>query len=632
MIRNLFSSLRVRLILFVLLAALPALGLTLYTGLEQRKQAAAEAQADALSLVHFVTGNHELIIENTRGFLIALSHSFSSRYGQLDQCGEVFSHLLETHFPYYSAFYIADLNANILCSMKTGDTPDDLGTCEHYQNLIHAQGFVTSQYHICHNTGKGVIAIGYPVRDKNDQVEGVINVSLDLAWFNQMASDAHMPPGSTLTVIDKNGSILAHYPDPENWVGKLMPENPVMNVILSQKEGTTQGLGTDNQPRLFAFTPIRGTDDSVFVSIGIPENVAFAEVNQTTTRNLILLGIVTILALGAAWFLGEVFVLRQTKTLMTTTERLAAGDLSARTEIAHLPGEIGQLARAFDEMAESLAQREEERSQAERSMKEYAANLERSNRDLQDFANIASHDLQEPLRKIQVFSDLLQMRYSESLDERGQEYLVRMQDAARRMQSLIQDLLTYSRISTRGQPFAAVDLNQVIGEVLSDLVLPIEQSAARVNVEPLATIEADATQMHQLLQNLISNALKFHKHGQPPLVSIRSKILESPGAPGNGSSADQRTCQIEISDNGIGFDDKYLDRIFLPFERLHGHSEYQGTGMGLAICRKIVERHDGSISAQSSPNQGATFIVRLPVRNRQGVEEHEPKTDHHPAG
>jgi signal transduction histidine kinase len=153
-----------------------------------------------------------------------------------------------------------------------------------------------------------------------------------------------------------------------------------------------------------------------------------------------------------------------------------------------------------------------------------------------------------------------------------------------------------------------------------------------VNVEPLATIEADATQMHQLMQNLISNALKFHKEGQPPLVSIRSKILEGPGAPGNGSSADQRTCQIEISDNGIGFDDKYLDRIFLPFERLHGHSEYQGTGMGLAICRKIVERHGGSISAQSSPNQGATFIVRLPVRNRQGVEEHEPKTDHHPAG
>lgn len=632
MFRNFFSSLRVRLILFVLLAALPALGLTLYTGLEQRRQAASEAQADALRLVHFITENHELIIENTRGFLIALSHSFSSRYGQISQCGEVFSHLMETHFPYYSAFYIADLDANILCSMLHGDIPDDLETCEHYQDLIHAEGFVTSQYHICHNTGKGVIAIGYPLRDSNDQVEGVINISLDLAWFNQMASEAHMPPGSTLTVIDKNGTILAHSPDPENWVGKQTPESPIMDVILSQKEGTTQGLGIDRTQRLFAFTPIRNTNDSVFVSIGIPEEVAFAEVIQTTTRNLVLLGVVTVLALAAAWFLGEIFILRQTKTLMNTTERLAAGDLSARTQITHLPGEIGQLARAFDDMAESLAQREAERSQAERAMKEYAADLERSNRDLQDFANIASHDLQEPLRKIQVFSDLLQMRYSEELDERGVEYIKRMQEAARRMQSLIQDLLIYSRISTRSQPIQVVDLRQVANEVLSDLVLQIEQSGAQVNIGSLPVIEADAFQMHQLMQNLLSNAIKFHQQDQPPVVSVNCEIIQPPDNQDNGSAPVRPVCQIKIVDNGIGFDDKYMDRIFLPFERLHGRSEYQGTGMGLAICRKIVERHGGSISAQSSPGNGATFIVNLPVKNWEGDKEHEPKTDHHLVG
>ena len=461
-------------------------------------------------------------------------------------------------------------------------------------------------------------------------MEGVVNVSMDLAWFNQMAAEANMPPGSTLTVIDSNGVILAHYPDPENWIGKLMPESPIKDLILSQNEGTAHGLGSDGEPRLFAFTPISGTDNSAFVSIAIPENVAFAEVNRTTNRNLLLLGLVTVLALAAAWFLGEVFILRQTNTLMTTTERLAAGDLSARTEIAHLPGEIGQLARAFDDMAESLAQREQERSQAERAMKEYAANLERSNRDLQDFANIASHDLQEPLRKIQVFSDLMQMRYSDSLDERGQEYLERMQEAAGRMQSLIQDLLTYSRISTRGQPFEAVDLGQVTSEVLSDLMLQIEQTSAEVNVEPLPTIEADAIQMHQLMQNLISNALKFHKDGQSPIVSIRAEVFAKPDTSGNGSSPDQQICQIEISDNGIGFDDKYLDRIFLPFERLHGRSDYRGTGMGLAICRKIVERHDGSISAKSSPGQGATFIVNLPVHNRQGEEDYGYETDHNP--
>ncbi|ARV58574.1 histidine kinase [Nostocales cyanobacterium HT-58-2] len=234
--------------------------------------------------------------------------------------------------------------------------------------------------------------------------------------------------------------------------------------------------------------------------------------------------------------------------------------------------------------------------------------LIRSNEELQQFAFIASHDLQEPLRKIKTFGERLKAAYGETLTEQGLDYLERMQNATRRMQALIEDLLTLSRVNTRGQPFIPIDLTQVTQEVLSDLEVLIQQSGAYVELGELPIIHADPLQMHQLLQNLISNALKFHRKGELPIVKISSrKFNREDGV---------ELCQIIVEDNGIGFDEKYLDRIFNVFQRLHGRSEYDGTGIGLAICRKIIERHKGSISAQSTPGQGSRFIVTLPMHCR----------------
>jgi PAS domain S-box-containing protein len=263
----------------------------------------------------------------------------------------------------------------------------------------------------------------------------------------------------------------------------------------------------------------------------------------------------------------------------------------------------------------------------ERRVAERTAQLERSNRDLQDFAYVASHDLQEPLRKVQAFGDRLQARYSATLGEDGRDYLGRMQNAAARMSTMITDLLAYSRVTTRGQPFAPVDLGQVAREVVSDLETRIEETGGRVEVGDLPTVTADPTQMRQLLQNLIGNALKFHRESVPPLVKITAQ-LSTAGAPAQtpqqvgasgmpnlfgGVSGQPAEVCIAVTDNGIGFDEKYLDRIFTPFQRLHGRGEYEGSGIGLAICRKIVERHGGTITARSAPGQGATFIVSLRI-------------------
>ena len=182
------------------------------------------------------------------------------------------------------------------------------------------------------------------------------------------------------------------------------------------------------------------------------------------------------------------------------------------------------------------------------------------------------------------------------------------------MHILINDLLTYSRVTTQAQPFVPVNLAELTQQVLSDLEVRIEATSGRVEVGDLPTIYADPTQMRQLMQNLIGNALKFHRPEEPPLVKVNGRILNGNGEGLTGRSSVDGLCELTIEDNGIGFDEKYLDRIFAIFQRLHGRSEYEGTGVGLATCRKIVERHGGSITAKSVPGKGSSFFVVLPVK------------------
>jgi len=236
-------------------------------------------------------------------------------------------------------------------------------------------------------------------------------------------------------------------------------------------------------------------------------------------------------------------------------------------------------------------------------------NLQRSNQELQDFAYVASHDLQEPLRKIQAFGTILQDEYAETLGEGG-DYLVRMRSAAARMSTLIEDLLAFSRVTTHAKEHAEIDLTTIIGEVLEDLEARIGDTHGTVSVGKLPKIHADPMQMRQLFQNLIGNALKFHRPDIPPNVIIESTIIK-PTSNSNG------TYEIRVSDNGVGFDEKYLDRIFAVFQRLHGRDSYEGTGIGLAVCRKIVERHNGEITATSTPGKGSTFIIRLPIKKQE---------------
>lgn len=265
-------------------------------------------------------------------------------------------------------------------------------------------------------------------------------------------------------------------------------------------------------------------------------------------------------------------------------------------------------------LEQQVKQRTQELATANEALTDSNNLLSRSNENLQQFAYIASHDLQEPLRKVQSFGDLLKNQYTDQIGE-GVVYVDRMQGAAARMSTLIRDLLSYSRIHTRRETTAAVSLDDVVKAVMSDLELTIAKCGADIKAGSLPTVPGDASQLGQLFQNLLTNALKFRRNDTQPVIRVTASWISADSLPtGKKPSAGGAPAYhcIEVSDNGIGFDEKYVDRIFQIFQRLHGKSEFDGTGIGLAVCEKVAANHGGFINAQSQAGQGATFSLFLP--------------------
>ncbi|WP_218352829.1 sensor histidine kinase [Alteromonas lipotrueiana] len=260
----------------------------------------------------------------------------------------------------------------------------------------------------------------------------------------------------------------------------------------------------------------------------------------------------------------------------------------------------------------------------------YSDELARSNRELEDFAFVASHDLQEPLRKIRAFGNRIEAGYADVIDERGLDFLNRMLNAAERMSMLISDLLAFSRVSTRGKDFTEVNLNNTVKSVVDDLEIAIEESEATLEIGALPTINADKSQAEQLMLNLLSNALKFSQPNVLPIVKVYSRTSEPEEIASFHNKDEFDWVTICVEDNGIGFEQSFAEKIFAPFQRLHGRGTYKGTGIGLAVCRRIVERHNGLIRAYSEPGSGAKFKIIIPVNaepfanlSSQGVVEND---------
>lgn len=351
------------------------------------------------------------------------------------------------------------------------------------------------------------------------------------------------------------------------------------------------------------------------IVVKVDASEVFAPLDEYLRGAAVALIVVTLAAGLGSWIVTRP-IAERIRNVSEASAAIAAGDWS-RTVPDDRNDELGDLAENFNTMTRELllltgrlANTNLEVEEKNRQLEAVAEQLRRSNRELQEFAFVASHDLQEPLRKIRAFSDLITARLGESLDDKSADYLGRMVGAAERMQTLINDLLAFSRLTSQAQPFQAVDLTQVVREVVDDLDLVVAETGGKVVVGELPVIDAEPVQMRQLFQNLIGNAVKYRHPERVPVVAVSAEEGLFNGL-----------VKIRVEDNGIGFDPSQSERIFQLFQRLHGRGEYEGTGMGLAISRRIAERHGGTLAAAGDPEKGSTFLLALPIHQPSGEDQ-----------
>jgi signal transduction histidine kinase len=458
--------------------------------------------------------------------------------------------------------------------------------------LLFGYGYVTEKASLANNFDKESMYLQMMLRGLNEVIinEGTpdsINTAKDgMNGFDVIHSKLKAPVNDEELQAILTGSI-----EPE-WQKIKESINPFFNHYLD--------LGSDES--LLRIGRIITDAEVIVQQIKTLSDKTRAIVNQNSAMSAIIqnimIAVIIIVFLLSAILSYKIYtsITVPIYSLNMIAEGFSKGDLSVSMDESR-KDEFGLLALHFNK---SIAK-----------LKQYT-------RELQDFAHIASHDLQEPLRKILAFGDRLQTNHSESLGDKGVNYLERMQKAAKRMQRLVESLLVYSQVIRQEKPFVKVDLMDVAHGVLSDLGVHIQYVEGHVEIGSLPTLYADPVQMQQLFQNIISNALKFNKKDEPPFINVTSTSICKNGSDSHRNESADEYYQITFQDNGIGFEEKYADRIFKVFQRLHGQNEYQGTGIGLSLCRKIVERHGGSIKAESSPNAGTKFIVSLPVESHGG--------------
>ncbi|MEX2245182.1 MAG: ATP-binding protein [Dehalococcoidia bacterium] len=593
------TSLRARLFLLVFIALLPVVGLLVYDYLDQRERAADDAREGALQLTHLVAAEGDLAAQQSRQLLIGLSRLEEVR-GDPAACNALFADLL-AQFPLYANLGVVERDGNVNCSGLPLTEPVSAADRVWFQRVLATRDFAIGEYQIGRLTHVPSLNVAYPVLTPEGDVTRVVFAAIDLRWLQQFAIGAAFPDGATVLVADRNGTILARVPaDGETWVGRNAADTPLVSAVLARGTGTIETHGLDGSERLYAFAPLtRDSDVGAFLVVGLSPAAAYAASDGALLRNLILVACVALVALIAAGIGAELFVFRQTGAVLDAVHRVGTGDLSARSAVrGH--GEIALLGRAFDDMADDLQRREEEAVVARSGLEAVTDHLRRANAELEAFTHSVSHDLKEPLRTIEAFSQFLLADYNDALDDQGRDYLQRVGGASARMKRLIEELLALSRLARLPDPSEPVDAGRALATIIEGMRYTIETHQARVEVqEDLPSVLADAPRLEQIFGNLISNALKFNRDGQP-VVRI-------------GCRQDGGEAIFHVADDGIGIDPEYHEKVFGIFQRLNRREDFDGTGAGLAIARRAVEGLGGRIWVESALGEGATFLFTLPT-------------------
>lgn len=581
------GSLRFRLVLLVLLAVVPALGLIIYTASEQRRLAAAEVQEKALLLARFTS----IQVEAARQLLIGLAQLPEVRQQEPRACSTLFANILK-EYPLYANLGAIRLDGVLFCSALPAYSRINLRRSAYFQQAVKKRDFAISGYQLSRITGKATINFAYPVFDDKGALKAVVFATLDPVWLNQLMSEAQLPEGSELILVDRNGRILIRYPDPKGWDLNSLSKASIIKTILAHGKGVTEALGFDSIPRLYGFTPLLGTRAAgdTYVSIGIPKKAVFAQANRILTLNLVGLGLIGVLAFVAAWVGGDLFILRQVNALVDATKRLSSGDLRARTGLPHGRGELGELARAFDEMAVSLEQRTVE--------------LERANRVKAEFLNVVSHELRTPLTAIIGYTGIVCDSTFGGINQAQENALRRTLRCAQELLAMITSILEATKIESGQVQVESheIKLGNFLDEFRSAYRNPFDKELIlRWDYPPgLPMIKIDSEKLRQILGNLIDNAIKFTEKGH---VTISARCL-----------SEAKLLEFQVADTGVGIPKEAQPDIFGMFRQLDGSATrvHGGVGLGLHIVKTFTEMLGGKVDVESEQGNGSIFTVTIP--------------------
>ncbi len=501
-----------------------------------------------------------------------------------DECDKILWDFKEI-FPRFANVTTIEPDGTALCSAvpQPGGKPVNVFKSEWFQRLIATQSFVVGKPFMGPITGRWVSVLASPVHDDQGAVIRYMGLPLDLVALTPSIAKDSLYQDSVVGVATDDGVIVWRSKDADAWVGKSLKEREAFSNFVDQGISETTIVGIDNVERTYYFDRVEASNWVVWV--GVPRDVLKA-LWLKVLPSLALLGLLGLLFVAAILFMAAWRIVKPMRDLADTARAIQAGDNKARAMLVG-PREVVAVAREFN----ALVDLREKQTDA----------LIKSNVELKRFAFIASHDLQEPVRNVVAYSQLLERRYAKSFDAEGQEYFGFIISGAKRMHSLVRDLLTYSRISESAHKFSKVDMRDVVDEAVANLQSLITESGARVVIAdgPYPAVQGDRMQLIEVLQNLVTNSLRFRKPEASPLVEIKVKV-------------NPERAIFSVSDNGMGIEKIYWEQIFIIFKRLHG-STFPGTGLGLAICKRIIEAHGGRIWVESQPGVGSTFFFSLPV-------------------
>lgn len=599
MLRFSFASLRSRAILLVLLAILPLLALTLYSYFDGRARAVREVQRDELVAARNLATLQETLIRSTRQLLMSLARLPQVQRRDRAACESLFAGVL-VQCPYYAVLLAVDPQGQVFASAPAEKGPVNYADRLWFQKTVQTPAFVIGEPILGRITNKYLVNLTYPILDEAGRIQGVLTAGLDLTWMGSQLGRSDFPPTGALVLSDSTGKVLFRYPEPLKYLGRVLPDF-LIKIMNAGDEGVAEGIGLPGDPRLFAFTRLAPPWQEMRLLIGLPRAWAVDKVNRDLWRNLFWLGLVAIMALAAAWFGADLVIVRPVRNLRHLTERLAAGELAVRSGLDYPVGDLGLLARDFDRMAAALQERDADLLKTAAELRQRAQELTAANQELENFTYSVAHDLRAPLRSMGGFARILLEDYPDKLDAEGQRYLQVIQQEARKMGQLIDDLLALARLGRKELNLVRLDMAELAQAVFGELKAAYPRRNLQIEVQPLPAVLGDRVMLRQLLVNLLENAIKFTRDREPASIQV------------SGWSEGNEIIYC-IKDNGVGFDMRYVNKLFEVFQRLHPEEEFGGTGVGLAIVKRVIDRHGGRVWAESKVGEGATFCFTLPKR------------------